>query len=722
MPTIKDIANMAGVSHGTVSNVLNGRGNVSVKKIKLVEDAIEKLGYQLNLQAKILKQGSAKTISVILPNVTSEQYATLYDGLFSRLNKSGYDITLYLTEDSPELELQFIQKIAIKRDAAVIVVSCLDRADAYYQTIKLPKNKVIFVYRKPDLAEQFITLDFEQAGRDIAKAIINKGYHLIGVFTHGDENQDAKLLKYGLADEFSQNEYPVKFHQISSIPAESTYNLAFNFFNDDKHQIDVIVTSDIERANYIKNASYFGSLNRCPAIYTLSSYNCFWTDKVYQYQMNYSMLSQQIVDMIDGNGEQAVINQGFLLPDQTLPMTHRDATLNLLIIPSPSTDALRKLLPHFKKMTGINVNLVVKPFNHIYKIVNTLQMYPDIDIIRIDMAGLPWFAASSLKPLNQLDMDLDDLLSHYSKAITSRFSYVRNTVYAIPLDPSIQLLFYRRDLFEDPLIRRSYFEKYRSQLPVPTNFDEFAQVTEFFNQYEKSSLIESGSCVTLGHAEIIASEFLLRYYAKGGKLINQSRLALDMTIANATLNEFKQLIHLAKNVDSSWWQESVNQFEQGKLAMLIVYTNLFSYGTLKKMLPLIGYTNVPGNRPLLGGGALGMSKYSNKDQLVSTFFKWFYSKQIREQMALLSGATLCDSVFQNHKVMSHYPWLEDVSKHYPSGIRENHMETGQSINLRRVENIIGEQINRGLCRGEKTELTIERLNLMLHKEAESLIQ
>ena len=57
MPTINDIAKEAGVSHGTVSNVLNKTGKVSIEKIQLVENAIKKLGYVPNVQAQRLRQG-----------------------------------------------------------------------------------------------------------------------------------------------------------------------------------------------------------------------------------------------------------------------------------------------------------------------------------------------------------------------------------------------------------------------------------------------------------------------------------------------------------------------------------------------------------------------------------------------------------------------------------------------------------------------------------------
>jgi multiple sugar transport system substrate-binding protein len=74
MATIKDIAKLAGVSQGTVSNVLNGKGIVSSKKIVLVEDAARALGYTINERAKLLRKGSSSILALILPNQRDRQY------------------------------------------------------------------------------------------------------------------------------------------------------------------------------------------------------------------------------------------------------------------------------------------------------------------------------------------------------------------------------------------------------------------------------------------------------------------------------------------------------------------------------------------------------------------------------------------------------------------------------------------------------------------------
>ena len=85
MATIKDIAALAGVSHGTVSNVLNGRGNVSVEKITLVENAARQLGYTINAQARQLRKGTSKRVGVIVPRIGIKRYQDLYLGIEQEL-------------------------------------------------------------------------------------------------------------------------------------------------------------------------------------------------------------------------------------------------------------------------------------------------------------------------------------------------------------------------------------------------------------------------------------------------------------------------------------------------------------------------------------------------------------------------------------------------------------------------------------------------------------
>lgn len=717
MATIKDIAKLAGVSHGTVSNVLNDRGNVSVKKIKLVEQAIQRLGYQINLSAKNLKEGTTKSISVILPNITSEQYSNLYDGLFNQANRLGYELSLYLTYDSKDLELQLIQKVAVKRDYAVIVVSSLSDASEYYQKIKLPKEKIIFVYRKPLSALQFISLDYEKAGQDIANELINESYHRIGLFSNSEHHTHSQSFKKGLQSQFKKHNYSVVLNNIASKPSNGTYNLAFSFFADEQIKYDAIITMDMERAHFVRNANYFGSQQDCPPIYTLTNNSFYYEDNIYQYHMNYGILSEQIMKLVEGETVTNIDNKGFsLLPDSnSANKTKHNETINFLILPSPSTQAVKKLLPHFKKMYGINVNLIIKPFDEIYHILNQLNQHQEIDIIRIDMAGLPWFAPSVFKPLSKLAIDFDHLLAKYPLELIERFSYVNNIAYAIPFDPSVQMLFYRKDLFNDPLSKRAYFERYRQQLNVPKNFTEFDQIAQFFSrQYNPESQVEFGSCITLGNYELIASEFLVRYYAQGGKLINGNKLGLNKTIALNTLNQLQSFIKVARNIQSPWWQESVNLFEQGQLAMLIVYMNLFSYINHRNILPLVGYAKVPGRKSLFGGGSLGMSKYSQKDKQVKIFFDWLYSNEISEQIALLGGATAQKSIFQNHRIIKSYPWLPVVQQQYTNGIRENSM-TGNAINLRLIENIIGKYLTQWITNQYSSMQIIELINVEIEK-------
>ena len=111
MATIKDIARAAGVSQGTVSNVLNGKGNVSSTKIRQVQQAAQQLGYALNQRAQVLRRGSSKTLAVVLPSLYNRCYVDFFTSFRNYAQNCGYQVSLLLTDDQPEKEERAIGEI-----------------------------------------------------------------------------------------------------------------------------------------------------------------------------------------------------------------------------------------------------------------------------------------------------------------------------------------------------------------------------------------------------------------------------------------------------------------------------------------------------------------------------------------------------------------------------------------------------------------------------------
>ena len=83
----------------------------------------------------------------------------------------------------------------------------------------------------------------------------------------------------------------------------------------------------------------------------------------------------------------------------------------------------------------------------------------------------------------------------------------------------------------------------------------------------------------------------------------------------------------------------LNSLSVGNLAMLIMYLNLFNDVAHTTIAPTIGYAPVPGQLPQLGGGSIGMSRYSKKKKQVEQFFVyWLYSDEISRHLVLGNSA------------------------------------------------------------------------------------
>lgn len=93
--TIVDIAREIGVSHATVSRVLNDREGVKPVTRQLVLDAVERLGYVANPQARRLAGGKSGVVGLIVSGLTNGYANLLLEGIEAALSETHYDLLLY---------------------------------------------------------------------------------------------------------------------------------------------------------------------------------------------------------------------------------------------------------------------------------------------------------------------------------------------------------------------------------------------------------------------------------------------------------------------------------------------------------------------------------------------------------------------------------------------------------------------------------------------------
>jgi len=120
--TIKDVAELAGVSKSTVSRYLN-KGYISTEKQIRVRKAIEKTGFQSNFFAKRLKTRESKLIGIVLPRMDSVTVGKLLAGITRVLEPEGYQSILLVSQLSGAKELENMQKLQQQGVDALLVDS-----------------------------------------------------------------------------------------------------------------------------------------------------------------------------------------------------------------------------------------------------------------------------------------------------------------------------------------------------------------------------------------------------------------------------------------------------------------------------------------------------------------------------------------------------------------------------------------------------------------------
>ena len=190
---MNDVAKLAGVSAMTVSRALKGNGSVTEETHRKIMQAIDELGYVLDMSAGALSSKKTGFIAVLLPSVNNWTFSETVHGISSALEDGGKQTLLGYTDYSAENEERLIETMLKRRPEGIIVTGGMhtDRARYLLEQCGIP---VIETWDLPDKPVDHV-VGFSNAAtiEDLMARMLFRGYRKIA-FIGGDESNDNRGL------------------------------------------------------------------------------------------------------------------------------------------------------------------------------------------------------------------------------------------------------------------------------------------------------------------------------------------------------------------------------------------------------------------------------------------------------------------------------------------------------------------------------------------------
>jgi DNA-binding LacI/PurR family transcriptional regulator len=195
--SIKDIAQTANVTPGTVSRALRDSPRVNPETKARIQRLADEMGYTPDAQARSLATGRTQAIGVVVTTLTDPFIGTVVQTIESAAYERGYTVILTSSNDIPEREIEAVQMLQSRRVDGVIVSS--SRVGALYQE-RLDQLRVPVVLIN-SLAEQggqytiSVSVDNQDGGYQATNHLIQKGHRRIAyVAAPADRNDSAERM------------------------------------------------------------------------------------------------------------------------------------------------------------------------------------------------------------------------------------------------------------------------------------------------------------------------------------------------------------------------------------------------------------------------------------------------------------------------------------------------------------------------------------------------
>lgn len=179
-PTLKDLAKAAGVSEMTASRAMRNAADVSPATRKKISEAAAHLGYVPNRIAGALASRSVNLVGVVVPSLKSFVFPEVLSGISSGLADSELQPVIGVSGYDFEQEEKVIREMLSWRPRGLIV-SGLEHSQPARKMLEAADIPIVEIMDVDGTPVDFcVGISHLEAGRMMARALIEKGYQKIG--------------------------------------------------------------------------------------------------------------------------------------------------------------------------------------------------------------------------------------------------------------------------------------------------------------------------------------------------------------------------------------------------------------------------------------------------------------------------------------------------------------------------------------------------------------
>lgn len=179
MASIREVAEQAGVSLGTVSNVLNCPDIVAQATRERVQAAIEQLGFVRNGSAHQLRVGHSHHLGLIVLDVTNPFFTEVARGVEDAANAAGYVVILCNSDVSQAKESRYLHMLQEQRTAGVLITPVQNDV-SYLQRLRQQEIAVVLLDRPSQTRDLCsVAIDDALGGEMAARHLLELGHRSI---------------------------------------------------------------------------------------------------------------------------------------------------------------------------------------------------------------------------------------------------------------------------------------------------------------------------------------------------------------------------------------------------------------------------------------------------------------------------------------------------------------------------------------------------------------